>query len=671
MNVTELARRVNLPPQELYELLPRYGFDIGRRAIKIDDRLAQQFIKQWPRIRRELQRQREKEREEELRKKRRESVLEGTAKSVVIPAIVSVRDFAALLQLPVSAVLQELLRNGILANLNEPIDYATAAIIAEDLGVQPHPAVDTSVEDAIAEAARPASVSSDVSAGAPEGVAMITRPPVVVVMGHVDHGKTAILDAIRQTNVAAGEAGGITQHIGAYQALFRDRHVTFIDTPGHEAFTTMRSRGARIADVAVLVVAGDDGVQPQTKEALKIIEAAKVPYVVAVNKMDKPDADAEKVKTALGALGVVPEDWGGKVPFVQLSAKERTGLDDLLEVVLLVADVDEARRRVVLEQAAETVTIESHVDKQEGPVATLLVQRGTLHVGDTLAVGNALAGKVRAMTAYNGEPLAAATPSTPARILGFKVLPEVGDIVRVAAVGEELIKTKRRKASSRATVMQAATPVSVGEEGSEPAVVLPVILRADVLGSLEAFASEIEKIGTAAARVRVVTKGLGNVTENDVKQAAAAGATIFGFGVRASDTIEQLARAANVAIVTHRIIYELLREVRVALEARLPEERIVEELGYIKILALFRASEHWQIVGGKVTSGKIVMDPNVQVMRDRDGAEGKLMALQAGKEEVREVVESQECGVKIKGIMDSEVGDVLKFIRVEIRKKKL
>ncbi|MDO8463244.1 MAG: translation initiation factor IF-2 [bacterium] len=667
MNVTELARRCNVPPQELYELLPRYGFDIGRRAIKIDDRLAQRFLKQWPRIRREIQRQREKEHEEELREKRRTAVAEGTAKTVAIPAIITVRDFASLLGMTVSEVLQELLRNGILANLNEPIDYATAAIIAEDLGFKPHPKVDTRMEDAIAEA-----VADETDVPVVSTADGMTRPPVVVVMGHVDHGKTAILDRIRSTHVAAGEAGGITQHIGAYQTQYGDRLVTFIDTPGHEAFTTMRSRGARIADVAILVVAADDGVQPQTREALKIIQAAKVPFVVAVNKMDKPDANLDTVRSELGALGVTPEDWGGKTPFVPVSAKEGTGIETLLEVILLVADIDEARRRVEAGGYATTVTVESHVDKQEGPVATLLVQRGTLRVGDVLADAGAFVGKVRAMTNYNGDAILAATPSMPARILGFKVLPEVGDVVSVAADAKLLTRTKRQKATKRDAAPSPVTmPARAEDEGEEPATILPVMIRADVLGSLEAFASEIEKISTPIARVRVIAKGLGTITENDVKQAAAVSAVIFGFGVRAPDHIETLAREEKVSVVTHKVIYELLKEVRRALEARLPEERIVEELGQLKVLALFRASEHWQILGGRVERGAIIMDPTVQIIRDRDGAEGTLQALQSGREDVREVVESQECGVKVKGIVDTEVGDVLKFIRVTVKKKKL
>ncbi|MFH1429921.1 MAG: translation initiation factor IF-2 [Candidatus Uhrbacteria bacterium] len=663
MNVTELARRCNLPPQELYEILPRYGFDVGRRAIKIDDRLADRFLKQWPRIRRELLRTKEKEREEEMRKARRSAVTEGTAQLVEIPAIVTVREFAAILQMPVSEVLQELLRNGILANLNEPIDYATAAIIAEDLGCKASPVQES---DGVAEVVQEEDGSADRQARTGT-----VRPPVVVVMGHVDHGKTAILDSIRKTNVAGGEAGGITQHIGAYQVVHKNQPVTFIDTPGHEAFTTMRSRGARIADIAVLVVAGDDGVQPQTKEALKIIQAVKIPFVVAVNKIDRPEADAERVKQELGALGVTPEDWGGRVPVALVSAKAGTGITDLLELILLVAEVEQEKRVADADAPAETATIESHVDKQEGPVATLLVQNGTLRIGDTLADGEAIIGKVRAMCSYNGEAITEATPSMPARVLGLKILPEVGDIVVVPDGAKKLTKAKKRKATKQEPNQVRSHGQQVAREANADAIVLPVFVRADVLGSLEALCNEIERIGDADAHVKIVFRGLGNITESDLQQAEAAGAHVFGFGVRVPETLVESARESGVSITTHKVIYELLKSVHAALEAALPEETTREELGEMEVIALFKQSQHWQIIGGKVTKGRVIMDPNVQVVRDRDGAEGQLVALQAAKEEVREVVEGQECGVKVKGFEGTEAGDILKFIKIEVHKRKL
>ncbi|MBI4142515.1 translation initiation factor IF-2 [Candidatus Uhrbacteria bacterium] len=662
MNVTELARRVNVAPTDLYELLPQFGFDIGRRAIKLDDRVAQQILKQWPRIRREWERQKEKAREAEERLRRAKSVAEGTAKEVSIPAIVTVRDFATLLQMPVSVVLQELLRNGILANMNEQVDYATAAIIAEDLGFRPKPTVQATVEEEVAALA--ATPVAAVGTGEP-------RAPVVVVMGHVDHGKTLLLDRIRSTNVAAGEAGGITQHIGAYQTTQQGKPITFIDTPGHEAFTTMRSRGARVADIAILVVAADDGVQPQTKEALKIIQAAKVQFLIAVNKIDKPDANQERVMQELGALGVASEAWGGKTPFVPVSAKTGQGIEQLLEIILLIADVE--RERLLADATAKPIaaTIESRVDKNEGPIATLLVQQGTLRVGDMLALGGAFVGKIRSMRDHRGVTIDTAPPSTPVRILGFKVLPEVGDVVEVAADRKGLTEAKKKGPTKAAVV---APPPPETPEGQEPAITFPIVIRADVLGSLEAVCNEIEKIGGAVARAKIIGRGLGNITEGDVAQAAAAKGQIFGFGVHTLDPIARLARDQAVPITTSKIIYEILNAIRAALEALLPEETIREELGTMSVLALFRKEPKWQIVGGKMRSGKIIMAKGVKVERlhgDEVLATGRLLGLQAGKEEVREVVEGQECGTKIAGIEEIAIGDVLRFVKEEKRKKVL
>jgi translation initiation factor IF-2 len=667
MNVTELARRVNLPPNELYELLPQFGFDVGRRAIKMDDRLAQRFLRQWPRIRRELRRRQEHAKKEEERERRRSLVREGEAREIEVPAIISVRDFAALLSLPVSEVLQELLRNGILANLNEPIDFSTATIIAEDLGARAVPASGAAEED---------TVKAQAPSATPRGTT--TRPPVVVVMGHVDHGKTALLDRIRKTNVAAGEAGGITQHIGAYQTEVNDRAMTFIDTPGHQAFTTMRSRGARIADIAVLVVAADDGVQPQTKEALKIIQAASLPFVVAINKMDKEGANLERVKQELGALSVTAEDWGGKIPFVSVSALRGDGIEDLLEVILLVADVEEDRLKADPNGDVEAVAIESHVDKREGPMVSLLVQHGTLRVGDVLALGKIFGGTIRAMRDHRGEDIEEATPSTPVQILGFKLLPEVGEFVRTTTDRKSLTVSKKQKRSSGATKAKVVLPKSqAGEddEAASSAVSLPIIIRADVLGSLEAFANELENVGEEGAVVKVVSRGLGNITENDVSQAEATGAYIFGFGVHAPVTVQELARESGVTLSTHQVIYELLTQVRSALEAILPTETVRTDLGTIRVLALFKATEKWQVVGGKVTKGLIAMSESVVVELVREGAvvsEGTLIGLQVGKEEVREIAEGSECGLKISGMFEEiQEGDTLNFHKEVTTKKVL
>ncbi len=434
MNITELARRLRVNTEELKNVLPGMGFDFGRRAIKIPDQVAWKIINAWPAYVRAQQRKREAERDSERLTQAREA-----AKEIMLPAVLTVKEFAAHLGLPVTRVIAELMKNGILAAMNERIDYTTASIIANDLGfavqqqedtvlVAPHEDV---ASDTVKDMIRKES-----------GTSLVPRPPVVVVMGHVDHGKTTLLDTIRRTNVVAKEAGGITQHIGAYQVEKKNRLVTFIDTPGHQAFTTMRSRGARVADIAILVVAADDGVQPQTLEALSIIQAAKIPYAVAVNKMDKPDADVERVKRSLSEQGVIPEEWGGTVPFVPVSARTGTGIDAMLDVLLLLADLHKSEIMADPYGRAIGTVIESHVDDQEGVLATILVQNGTLRCGDTLGVRGVLYGRVRALKDWARTDVREVPPGTPVQLLGLKAAPEVGDVIGVPAPGEEFVAQK-------------------------------------------------------------------------------------------------------------------------------------------------------------------------------------------------------------------------------------
>src|SRR5688572_2397409 len=392
MNISELARRLRANPDELREKLPQLGFDVGKKAIKVDDRLVNKIMEKWSEMRK-LDRLKVKyQREERI-------VTEAVAqvKEVELPKLIAVRDFAAKLFLPLNIVISELMKNGILASVNERIDFETASIVAEDLGYKVSPEAE---KDNIAEGGMSAD-ELKVMLGAEDPTKLKVRPPVVVVMGHVDHGKTSLLDKVRAANVAKGEAGGITQHIGAYQVEKNGRGITFIDTPGHEAFTVMRSRGARVADVAVLVVAADDGVQPQTVEVIKIIHAAKIPFVVALNKMDKPGVDLQRVKTQLSEQAVIPEEWGGKITMVPVSAKTGNGIDQLLDMILLTADIDPERIKANPDRLAVGTIIESHVDKGEGPVATVLVQSGTLRRNDELAIAGSLYGRVRAMKDWN------------------------------------------------------------------------------------------------------------------------------------------------------------------------------------------------------------------------------------------------------------------------------
>ncbi|MEK7067407.1 MAG: translation initiation factor IF-2 N-terminal domain-containing protein, partial [Patescibacteria group bacterium] len=420
MNITELARRLKIPTGQLKDELPRLGFDIGRRAIKIDDAVAEKVTKLWA----ERQRSQRASQYVVVEKKLGSTVAATGAREVAIPAILTPREFAALTGYPVSTIVGELFKNGIMASINERIDFETACIIAQDLGFVTKPA--EVVAESVVEQAN-AMALGDLLQEA-DGAKLTERPPVVVVMGHVDHGKTTLLDAIRSTNVAGGEAGAITQHIGAYQVVEKGRKITFLDTPGHEAFSAMRSRGGRLADVAIIVVAADDGLQPQTLEAIEIAQREKLPFVVAINKIDKENADLERVKKALADLNLLPEDWGGKTICVPISAKGKTGLPELLDMVLLLADIE--KFQADSSRAAVGTIIESHLDKGEGPVATALIQTGTLKVGDYVVAGHAT-GKVRAMRDFKGNLLEAAVPSTPVRVLGFKQVPPAGEVFKV------------------------------------------------------------------------------------------------------------------------------------------------------------------------------------------------------------------------------------------------
>ena len=422
MNVTELARHLRVSPQELRDILPRIGFDIGQRAIKIDQRLAQRIIKEWPRLVRELKNREERERRQE----EAVAAVRAEQRVVKIGSVVTIKDLANSFGLPVNRILAELMKNGIFASLNEKIDADTAMIIGSELGIE------VVVENAADNKKDEVDLLEESRRNQGDQADLEVRPPVIVVMGHVDHGKTKLLDAIRTTDVVATEAGGITQHIGAYQITRKGKVVTFIDTPGHEAFTAMRKRGARVADLAILVVAADDGVKPQTIEAYRIIEEAKIPFVVAINKIDKPEANIEKAKQELAnQLNLLAEDWGGKVVICPISAKQRLGIEDLLDTILLLADLEESSRLANPKLEAIGTIIESHVNKSEGPVATVLVQNGTLKIGDTLICNEQYYGRVRALKNYRGQNIKQAGPSTPVKIIGLKATPEIGDVVRV------------------------------------------------------------------------------------------------------------------------------------------------------------------------------------------------------------------------------------------------
>jgi len=482
-----------------------------------------------------------------------------------------------------------------------------------------------------------------------------------VVMGHVDHGKTKLLDAIRQTDVVAGESGGITQHIGAYQVVRKDRKITFIDTPGHEAFTAMRSRGARVADIAILVVAADDGVKPQTVEAFRIIEAAKIPYIVAINKIDKPDADVMRTKQDLSnQLNITPEDWGGKIICVPVSAKDNTGIDELLDMVLLLAETEAGN--LLANPAADAIgtVVEAKVDKGAGPVATILVQNGTLKVGDQLCFNNIIYGKVKALHNYKGDTIESAGPSMPVRILGLKMLPEVGDMLEVGE-GERM---KTKKVSPNFMSNKAA--VKSEEDDGGNAVKFNLIIKSDVLGSAEAIEESLIKLNNERLKVKIINKSLGNINEGDIKRAEDSNAQILGFHVRIQPQAETIIRERKVNVKLFEVIYDLIKYVKEEVQLLVKPELVRTDLGRLKVLAIFRTENEAQIVGGKVLEGAIENDALIEIWRDKVLVEkGKLTRLQAGKQDVKRVEIDQECGLKYEGKPVIEVGDILNIYKEE------
>ncbi|MFL6013351.1 MAG: translation initiation factor IF-2 [Gaiellaceae bacterium] len=495
---------------------------------------------------------------------------------------------------------------------------------------------------------------------------LVLRPPVVTIMGHVDHGKTSLLDAVRQTAVVETEAGGITQHIGAYQVEHNGRRITFIDTPGHEAFTAMRARGAKVTDIAVLVVAANDGVMPQTTESISHARAAEVPIVVAINKVDLPDANPERVKGELATEGLQPEEWGGTTQVAEVSAKTRIGLDELLEKGLLVADVELEQLKANPGADASGPIIESRLDQGRGPVATMLVQRGTLKVGDPIVAGDAWA-RVRALNDFRGEKLREATPGTPVEILGFDKPPPAGETARVVENerrARELAHTRGERLRREQFAQRSASSVSLEEFfeqlGRGGVQDLNLILKGDVVGSVEAAVSELQKIKHEEVRVNVVLQGVGGITENDVNLARSTGALIIGFNVRPSAEARALAECESVEIRTYRVIYQLTEDIEQALVGMLKPIETEAILGEVEVRAIFRASRLGNIAGCMVTSGVVRRGAQVRVVREGTVIyETTIGSLRRVKDDVREVQEGFECGILLDNFNDVKEGDVL------------
>ena len=651
MNISELARILKISPQELRDLLPELGFNIGQKAIKVDNNTAKKIIKNWPIWKRRF----EQKRSLEQAKIKEEAEIPKEKVTISIPAFITVRNFANLAQIPVNRVLAELMKNGVFTSINEKIDFDTASIIGEDLNLEVIP------EEVEGDLEKKEDKKLSDILETEKKTDLIKRPPVIVVMGHVDHGKTKLLDTIRLSNVALGEAGGITQHIGAYQVEKNNQLLTFIDTPGHEAFTAMRSRGAKVADIAILVVAADDGVKPQTTEAYKIIEAAKIPFIVAINKVDKEESDVNKTKQELASkLNINPEDWGGKTICVPISALKGDGIDELLEMLLLVSETEGQDMKANPNTEAAGTIVESNIDKAAGPVATILIQNGTLKLGDKLNYNGVFYGKIKALKNFLGEDIKEAGPSMPAKILGLKISPKVGDILEVG----DGKKMKIRKIKS--SFSDSENTNTSQDESDESVSKLNLIIKSDFLGSAEAIEESLLKINTEKVKVKIISKGLGNITEGDIKRAQGTNAKILGFSVKLLPTIENLAREKEVDVKIFNIIYDLIEYVKEEMQDLVKPDIVKSSLGKIKVLAIFRTSSDGQIIGGKVVSGKIKANHKALLWRnDEIIAESKVENLQSGKQDVSFVEEGKECGLKFISKELVSEGDIIEVYKEE------
>ncbi|HSQ39418.1 MAG TPA: translation initiation factor IF-2 [Anaerolineales bacterium] len=582
---------------------------------------------------------------------------------IELPANIVIRDLAQIVEKSPIDIIKKLMTNGVMATINQSVDFDTAAIVVAEYGFE---AVPLEVLEVAREEVGEIPMWRQMIAGEDKSL-LKGRAPVVTILGHVDHGKTSLLDAIRQTDVAAGEAGGITQHIGAYQVEQKGRLITFLDTPGHAAFTAMRARGAQGADVVVLVVAADDGVMPQTKEAIAHAKAARVPIIVALNKIDKPNSNPELVKQQLAEQELVPDDWGGQTLVVPVSAKQKQGISDLLEAILLVADNTEIRANPG-GKVIGTI-IEAELDKSRGVVATLLIQNGTLQTGDIVIAGTAF-GRVKAMTDFRGKPLKKAGPSTPVLVMGLSDMPAAGDIFEVAETDHaareivneraQVIKTKSQE-RKKVSLEDLFSAYAQGEMKS-----LNLVLKADVQGSLEPILGELEKLGKGEITINVLYSETGNIGENDVMLASASKAIILGFNVQAEVAARRLADTEGVDIRLYDIIYRLPEDIEKALKGMLAPEFVEKSLGKAQVLKVFPISKIGKIAGCRVLEGEIRRNGKIRMKRGSDIVfEGELSSLKHEKEDVREVRTGFECGVGLKNFHDIEAGDIIECYVLE------
>ena len=598
---------------------------------------------------------RKQEEAEKLRRLQLE-IAKKTPLTVKIPDEISVGELASRMKKTGAEVVKCLMKNGVMASLSQLIDFDTAAIIAEEMGCKVEKEVVVTIEEKLIDTAEDKAED------------LVPRAPVVVVMGHVDHGKTSLLDYIRHAHVASGEAGGITQHIGAYQVQIKGKPITFLDTPGHEAFTSMRARGAMVTDIAILVVAAEDGIMPQTVESINHAKAAEIPIIVAINKMDKPEANPERIKQQLTEYGLVAEEWGGDTIICPISAKTGMGIDNLLEMVTLTAEVAELKANP--NRAAQGTVIEARLDKGRGPVATLLVQNGTLHQGDIIIAGTAV-GRVRAMVDDKGGRLTDAGPSVPVEITGLSEVPGAGNTFNAVAderLARELVEQRKEEAKAKAnapiqkvSLEDLFSQIQAGEVKD-----LNIIVKADVQGSAEAVKSSLEKLSNDEVRVRVIHSGVGAISESDVMLAATSKAIIVGFNVRPDAAARDSAARSNVDMRMYRVIYDAINEVEAAIKGMLAPKYKEVDLGRAEVRNVFRITGVGMVAGCYVTEGKVQRGAQMRLLRDNiviyDGA---IASLQRFKDSVKEVAQGYECGITFEKFQDIKVGDVIEAFLME------
>lgn len=646
MNLSSLSHELNMSIQELRTKANAAGFRISPRANKIDNYLAKQLKDAFS------------------VKPVEATPKDTTPKKVSLPSFIKVRDFAELLKLPVTDVIKTLIQNGVMATINEEVDFETASIIAQDLGFEVASEQTTEVKEFGTGFLQEQLAAETDDVRTP-------RAPIVAVMGHVDHGKTTLLDAIRETDVVAGESGGITQHIGAYKVKKDGKLLTFLDTPGHEAFVEMRARGANVTDIIILVVAADDSVRPQTIEVINRAKFTNTPIIVAINKIDKEGANIPKVKQELAEHGILTEDWGGKTIAVEISAKQKIGIDKLLEMVLLQAEVENYTANPK-GQLLGTV-IESHISQGQGPVATIIIQNGTLHIGDIMVAGIGY-GKVKSMEDENGKKLKSAGPSTPVVVSGFSDLPEAGDILQTNETLDQArdigVTAQKLKHSRRLTVR---SKLQLDSDSKA----LNLILKADVAGSLEAIKQSFSKLKNDEVQINVLSEGIGEVNENDVLLAESSKANVIAFRTKTNPKAINLAKQKKVNIDSYDVIYELLENVTSAVVEMFTPEMEKKVFGRAKVLAIFRTEKALMIIGGEVLDGEIRKNKMLAIVKKGEEGEyhelarGEIVELQQNKIDTKEIPRGREFGMKIKTNYKLQVGDIIESFEESLKQKSL